>query len=84
MLLFNTTGYYFSFLFNRYAAQTEAWLHIHGFDDKEELAYLHFPVVNGEVVADGITFLNESEFVYQGNMYDLIQRTDANGTATFT
>lgn len=83
VLLFNTTGYYFSFLINRYAAQTEAWLHMHGIGDEENLAYLHFPILNGEVIANGVTFINETEFVYRGNMYDLIQRTDANGVATF-
>ncbi len=65
------------------AAKAEAWIRMHGQDDGDEIVYLQFNLVGNQLAAPDLAFANETEFTYQGHMYDLISRKDSNGVAIF-
>jgi hypothetical protein len=83
LLLFNTVGYYLVFYGDILAARHEAEVFIWGHDSRsEKVVALTFAMADGKPVAEGLTFTDDDEFVYQGRMYDVISTTTHDGYIT--
>lgn len=83
LLLFNTTGYYLSFIISQFSAKTEAWLQIQHHNG-EAFVKLKFPLKQGAIVAEGLRFTDADECVYQDRLYDIASRTDSAGYSILT
>jgi len=84
ILLFNTLGYYLVFYGDLLAAKHEAEVLILGHESLgDKMVSLTFPLVGGKPVAQGLTFTDDDEFMYQGRMYDVAGSSTANGQITY-
>ncbi len=83
VLLFNSTGYYFSFMTAEISAKSHAWLMRIEPETDDDVVSLKFKTHNGNPVGAELNFINENEFTYQGKRYDLISMSEANGIVTF-
>ena len=73
ILLFNTLGYYLVFYGDILAARHEAAVLIWGHENLgEKVVSLSFPLRDGKPEAQGLSFTDDDEFVYQGRMYDVV------------
>jgi hypothetical protein len=66
------------------AAKHEAEVFIWGHDSRsEKVVFLSFPLCDGQPTADGLSFDDEDEFVYQGRMYDVISSVRRDGKIVY-
>jgi len=78
LMLYNIMGYYVAYLAMLQELKNEMRSSIHNADQDENITIIKLPYIDGKIADNDLEFVDEDEFSYRGQMYD-VQRTEING-----